>query len=1148
MPKWTTEQQTAIDERHKNLLVSAAAGSGKTAVLIERIVGLIIDDEIPIDTFLIVTYTNAAAGEMRERLLKKIMEKLEDMPDNQFLKNQVNQLGAAQISTIHSFCITVVRTYFYKVSLDPTFKMGDSYDLELLREEAINDVFEKEYFLEAEDFIELVESYSGNRGDTGLREMVLKVYDFILSKPAPFEWLETVIKRYDVGEDTNYWIERYIDDIKGQLEDGKALLLNCLPLCQVEDGPEEYLAAIESDLSGVEDLLKRLDNSLDSYNEGLLLYKSQRLKTIGKARKEIVDKDLQDEVKGLRALYKDKVIKPLQKSAIHKDEQGLISEFVVLHRRLGTILRLVESFKLAYQTLKLEKNLLDFSDLEHYTIELLKDEGVRQSLNKKFEYIFVDEYQDANEIQEAIIQGICREDNLFMVGDVKQSIYKFRLADPSIFLSKMSLFKEGGINKRIDLSKNFRSRASVLEGINEIFKRLMSKTFGEIEYDAAASLYPGREDANENNHPVEVQLLINEEEDSTDDQINDLKNIEKEAHYIAKRIHRLQSEDKYDFEDMVILLRGAKTDGPIMAEIFATYGIPTYLEAGGEYFEAIEVKMLLSLLHIVDNVEQDIPLLTVLRSPIGAFTTEELAVIRDCNKKITYYEALQSYMMDNDNVLSEKIRAFVLKIEAWSNRSKIESLEGLIWEMVHNNAFLSFIESLPEGGRRLKNIEVLIDKVSQLQTLGGLSLFKLISVLEKIEEFSVDMGGQGIVQQDKSTVKIMTIHKSKGLEFPVVFLAGTNKRFNLRDAQGHLLMHKDHGLGLKYVDPWKRLTTKSVPQLVIKQRILEENLAEEMRVLYVAMTRAVDRLIITGVVKKIEQSEKKWHIGDSLFNLKRATGYLDWIMMILQSESINKAYFKVEQQSMTDVFTENRLSSQSKDSILSLLSNHEISNEVKNGYKTLETMDAYSEEETLPAKVSVSSLKRMAQSTSSSYQQPLPNLVKLPKFLQDMSELAPEERGTLIHHLFRHIDYNKVSSFDALKGQIQALAKKGIAQTEGLNDRDYKKMMSFIDSSIGQRLIKSNKIKRETPFVVKKKIDGAEVLVQGIIDLYFEESDSIVLLDFKTDRIGKEKLEERSQQYHQQLSLYAEAIEKITGKAVTERYLYFLELGIANKL
>ncbi len=1148
MPKWTKEQQSAIDERGKNLLVSAAAGSGKTAVLIERIIGLIVKDEIPIESFLIVTYTNAAAGEMRERLLKKIMERLEEMPDNEFLKTQVAQLGNAQISTIHSFCITVVRTYFYKLSLDPTFKMGDTYDLELLREEAINEVVEKEYFLESEDFIELVESYSGNRGDTELRDMVLKVYDFILSKPAPFTWLESVIERYDVGEDTNYWIDRYMDDIKEQLQDGRLLLKKCLPLCQLDEGPEEYLAAIESDLSGVEDLIQRIETSLDSFNEGLLNYKSQRLKTIGKARKEIVDSDLQEEVKTLRGLYKDKVIKPLQKSAIHKDENGIKSEFIILHRRLKTILRLVEHFKIAYQELKLEKNLLDFSDLEHYTIELLKDEGVRFNLSQKFNYIFVDEYQDANEIQEAIIQGICRKDNLFMVGDVKQSIYKFRLADPSIFLSKMTLFKEGGVNQRIDLSKNFRSRASVLEGINEIFKQLMSIKFGEIDYDEAASLYPGREDANEKNHPVEIQLLINEDDDEVEDQINDLKNIEKEAHYIAKRIHRLHEEDGVGYEDVVILLRGAKTDGPIMAEIFATYGIPTYLEAGGEYFEAVEVKILLSLLRIVDNIEQDIPLLTVLRSPIGRFTTEELAIIRQNDKKVTYYEALQGYLMDHNDSLSDKIKTFILKIEEWSERSKIESLEGLIWEIIHNNGLLSFIEALPEGARRVKNIEILIDKVSQLQSVGGLSLFKLITILEKIEEFSVDMGGQGIIQQEKSTVKIMTIHKSKGLEFPVVFLAGANKRFNLRDAQGHLLMHKDHGLGLKYVDPWKRLTTKSIPQLVIKQRILEENLAEEMRVLYVAMTRAVDRLIVTGVVKNIEQSEKKWIIGDSLFNLKRATGYLDWLMMILNASSINKSYFKVEHQSMTDVFTVNRLDSQSKESILSILSAHEVPSEKWEQLSTLKTMDDYCDDDVLPAKVSVSSLNKHSEIDAINYQQSLPTLIKQPKFLKLTNQLAPEERGTLIHHLFRHIDFQSTISFEALKEQIDMLSKKGIAQIEGLIETDYRKMMTFIESPLGKRLSQSTKIKRETPFVVKKKLNGAEVLVQGIIDLYFEEAGGIVLIDFKTDRIGNDLIDRRSKQYKQQLSLYSEAIESITGKTVIERYLYFLELGVANRL
>lgn len=804
MPKWTEAQQLAIDARNQNLLVSAAAGSGKTAVLIERIVGLIVEDQVPIDTFLIATYTNAAAGEMRERLLNKILEKLEERPEDRFLKEQMSRIGMAQISTIHSFCITVVRTYFYKLSLDPTFKMGDTYDLELLREEAVNDVFEKEYFLEALDFLELVEAYSGNRGDTALREMVLKVYDFVLSKPYPFQWLENMAERYNVGEETNYWIDRYKNHIRLQLEEGIVLLNKCLPLCQIEEGPMAYLSAIESDLAAAKTLLSALDQSLDDFNEQLHLYKSQRLKAIPKARKEIVDPYLQEQVKHMRDLYKKKVVQALQKSSIQKDEQGLISEFVVLYRRLHTLLRLVQSFKESYQALKLEKNLLDFSDLEHYTIELLKDEGVRQNLQNKFAYIFVDEYQDANEIQEAIIQGIARQDNVFMVGDVKQSIYKFRLADPSIFLSKMEAFKDGGINRRIDLSKNFRSKTSILESTNELFKWLMSKDFGEINYDETAYLYPGRTDADDDTKPIEIQLIVDKDETRADDLdgvLTDLKGIEKEAHYISRRMTQLHEAEGYDYSDMVVLLRGAKTDGPVMAEIFASYGIPTYLEAGGEYFEAIEVKILLALLNIVDNIEQDVALLTVLRSPFGGFLAEDLVHIRKDDKKVTYYEAMQGYLLTHDNTLAEKVKDFLMKIESWSERCRLEPLDTLVWEMIQADGFLTFIRALPEGERRLKNIEVLMDKVSQLQGMGGLSLYKLIRVLDKIEDFSVDMGGQGVSQQEQSAVKIMTIHKSKGLEFPVVFLAGANKRFNLRDAQGSLLLHKDHGLGLKYVDP-----------------------------------------------------------------------------------------------------------------------------------------------------------------------------------------------------------------------------------------------------------------------------------------------------------------------------------------------------------
>lgn len=1147
MPKWTEEQLSAITTRHKNLLVSAAAGSGKTAVLIERIVGLIINDEIPIDSFLIVTYTNAAAGEMRERLLKKITEKLIEMPDNAFLKEQIYQLGNAQISTIHSFCIMVVRNYFYKLSLDPTFKIGDSYDLELLREEALNDVLEKEYFLGEADFLELVESYSGNREDTALRDMIHKIYEFILSKPNPFEWLTSVMARYDVAEDTNYWLYHYKQDIRQQLLEGRGLLEACLPLCQVEEGPEEYLVAIQSDLTMCQDLIDRLEDSLDAYHEGLMAYKSMTLKRIAKSRKEIVDVELQEQVKELRKLYKDKVIKTLKDSAIYKDEQGLISEFIVLHKRLKTIYRLVEAFRDQYRYLKSEKNLLDFSDLEHYTIELLKEADIRQNLSDKFNYIFVDEYQDANEIQEAIIQGIVKADNLFMVGDVKQSIYKFRLADPSIFLNKMALYKEGGINERIDLSKNFRSRSSILKGINELFKRLMSKAFGEIEYDESAYLYPGREDADLLNHPVEIQMITEDKDSGLEDNIAALDNIEKEAHYIAKRIDGLHRLDGYAYEDIVVLLRGAKSSGPLMAEIFAGYGIPSYLEAGGEYFEAIEVKILLGLLNVIDNCEQDIPMLTVMRSIFGRFSTEELSQIRVGDKGVTYYEAMQGYMLIHSDDLSDKTRNFLLMIEAWAERSIREPLEALIWEIVHETGFLAFIEALPEGERRLKNIEVLIDKVAKLESLGSLSLFRLIRILEKIEDFSGDMGSQSGQKQETSSVRIMTIHKSKGLEFPVVFLAGANRNFNLRDAQGNMLLHKDHGMGLKYVDPWRRTASKSVPQVVIKQKILEENLSEEMRVLYVALTRAVDRLIITGLVKHYETSEKKWSIGDDLFNLKRARSYLDWIMMILRGGHVNSRYFEIGQQALDEVFESHRLQEGSAIQVLSLLKSHVISDEQKVAMASIVTMDAYEDAETLPAKVSVSSLKRL-KLQDYQQQQALPTLIEKPRFMMSEGALAPEERGTKIHHLLRHLDYDAVHSYDALKGEIDTLASKGIISIEGLNEGDYRKLLLFFESPLGQRIKRANTLKREAPFVFSKKINGKELLIQGIIDLYFEEDDGIVLVDFKTDKIGADDVEHRSQNYEQQIELYAEAIESITGKAVKERYLYFLEIGLENRL
>ncbi|MBN2899059.1 MAG: PD-(D/E)XK nuclease family protein, partial [Clostridia bacterium] len=574
----------------------------------------------------------------------------------------------------------------------------------------------------------------------------------------------------------------------------------------------------------------------------------------------------------------------------------------------------------------------------------------------------------------------------------------------------------------------------------------------------------------------------------------------------------------------------------------------SYLEAGGEYFEAVEVKILLGLLNVIDNCEQDIPMLTVMRSIFGGFSTEEMAMIRAHNKGMSYYEAMQAYMLDTDDPLADKIRDFLLKIEAWAERAAYEPLEALLWEIVYDNGFLAFVEALPEGDRRLKNIELLIDKISQLEAVGGLSLYKLIRVLEKIEDFSVDMGGQGGQQQEMACVKIMTIHKSKGLEFPVVFLAGANRKFNLKDVQGSMLLHKDHGIGLKYVDPWRRITTKSVPQVVIKQRILEENLAEEMRVLYVALTRAVDRLIITAYVGNLETSEKKWMIGDTLFNLKRGRSYLDWIMMILKGDHTDKRHFKIDYQLVDEVFLHRRLGDRQTNGVVDLLANHQVAPSFAETMSQLKTMDHYVMRETLPAKISVSSMKRLIKAEAYHYQQALPPLVEKPKFMQDNQQLAPEERGTRIHHILRHIDYRASSTYEGLMTAIDTLEARGIVSKEGLQEEDYRKIGDFLKSSLGERIVRASDVKREAPFVFKKKIDDTEVLVQGIIDLYFNEGDDIVLVDFKTDHISIDQVESRSRQYLQQLDMYAEAIERITGKCVSQRYLYFLEIGIASAI
>ncbi len=1138
---WTHEQSLAIHTRNKNLLISAAAGSGKTAVLIERIKTLIVDDKYEIDKFLIVTYTNAAAAEMRERLLKKLILEFEKKPHDVFLKNQIHSLGNAQISTLHSFCINLVRSYFYKLDVDSSFKIGDTYNLELLKQDAINQIFENQYELNDDNFIDLVEAYTSNRKDDELRQMVLKIYDFILSKPNYFEWFEGVIKSYE--GDTGFWLSNYKKDIQTRLNEAKIILKRAFDICDLPSAPKEYQKAISSDIASLENLIASLQN-LEEFNHYLSNYTYERLGRISKDRKDCIDVELQESVKNLRKIYKDKFIKDLSENAIYKTESEILEEFKIISIRLKSLYQLVYEFEKEYSKLKFEQNLLDFSDVEHFTIKLLKDDEVRKAIQKRFDYVFVDEYQDVNEVQECIISGVARKDNLFMVGDVKQSIYKFRLANPSIFINKMNLYTNSNMDQRIDLSKNFRSSVKILEGINQIFNRLMSVEFGEISYDKTAYLYPPS-DKLDNADKLDIDIVY---QTDLEGEFESLSSIEKEAYYIANKISQINKNNAYSYNDIVILLRGTKSNGKPIAKILSEHGIPCFVESTGEYFEAIEVKTVISLLKIIDNIEQDIPLLTVLRSKFFDFTIKDLVEIRKSDKKCTYYEAMYAYMMDNRDDLSKKIADFFENVQNWCRRSKYESLDSLIWEILNHNDFINFITNLPEGERRLKNIQNLLNKISELLSQGELSFYRLIKILEQMQDFTGDIGVSNVTLSSEC-VKIMTIHKSKGLEFPIVFVSGSNKKFNLRDSYGNILMHKDMGIALKYVDHIQRYSSKSIPQAIIKRKILEENLSEEMRILYVALTRAVDKLIVTGFVKNLDTSIRKWEMGADIFNLKMASSYMEWIMMILMSNNVDLSYFNCNKIDIASILTSTSIDDNKMNfkNILDIdYQNISLDSEEFEKFKFNNSENLPTLEHSLPIKLSVSAINKM--NLENEFSPIIPTLKTVPEFLKKDMQLSATQRGTLIHNILSYIDYSRTDELSDIENQLEELKLKNIICMDGLNKTDIQNIYKFFQSKIGQRAKKSKLIKKETAFVFKDIINSNEVYVQGIIDLYFEEDDEIVLVDFKTDGVSYKDVELKAKNYYKQIELYSKALSKITGKTVKNRYLYFLELSYVYRI
>lgn len=1193
MAAWTEEQKAAIQARGSNLLVSAAAGSGKTAVLVERIIRLIIDDGIDIDRLLIVTFTHAAAGEMRERIGSAILAEMEKKDEHEaHLRRQVNLLGRSSISTIHSFCTEVVRRNFHTINIDPNFRVCDQIEADLLKKQVMEELLEAEYEKGTETFLELVEMFGSSRDDTALADLILKVFGFMQSQPYPLAWLEARIDDFRTGAADFYsspWHKALAEQIDMELAGARALFGEALQLTTIPGGPLTYDNALNHDLALVGNLQSSLAEGLEEFLNQLPGVKHASLPRVPAE----TNPALKDRAQNLRNAGK-KIIKDLQQKLSRSLDQYL-EDIHLLYPCMQCLYHLEEEFTERYHNLKMEKNLVDFNDLEHYTLQILADPAIAQEYKARFDYIFVDEYQDSNLVQETILHFIRREHNLFMVGDVKQSIYRFRLADPGLFMSKYRSFQESELapDRRINLTSNFRSRGGILAAVNYIFTVIMSRNFGEMDYDENARLNPGIELPPDRDEAAEVLLIDranngndSEEIETTDadEMLEEISSIEAEAYVAAGRIKALLKEKIFDrekeewrsvdFRDIAVLMRTTRNWSGVFQDVFNTEGIPAFADVNGGYFEAPEVDLMLNLLTLIDNRRQDIPLLSIMRSPIGGFYLSELITIRiNCADK-SFFEAVQTYRENQNDDLAQKLSQFMEALEKWRQESRFMHLDEFIWKLLMETGYYYYAGAMPGGRQRQANLRLLLDKANQYQQTSMQGLFNFIKFIERLKTGSSDVGTARLLGENENVVRIMSIHKSKGLEFPVVILAGLGKKFNLSDSSAAVLLHKDMGIGPRYIDIEKRTSADTIARIAMKQRIRMESLAEEMRILYVGTTRPREKLIMVGTVKNLEKTAEKWSQSISPFSLARGQNYLDWIGPALlrhpNGEPIRPAGFEITPESVAD---ESRWK-------ITLINSGDIVKEIKQqaneAYVLCQRLadyepDVYSSQKSLvdsrlnwcyqhveatrlPSKLSVTRIKDLKTGDLNTIHKDESHMVKRNRLDRSEPLISARERGTIMHFVMQHLDFFRIASVHEINTQIEEMVNRELLLPEAAETVDVYKIMSFCQSDLGRRMTASSYLQREVPFNLRYSAEKVfdklydcdeELLIQGVIDVFFEEDHELVLVDFKTDRVTPDNYRELVNQYKVQINLYREALETIKQSKVKESYLYFFDTAEA---
>ncbi len=1227
---WTNEQREAIYTRGSNLLVAAAAGAGKTAVLVERIIQMIIDEKNPvdIDRLLVVTFTNAASAEMRERVGEAIARELSKHPESSILQRQLVLLNKSRITTIHSFCLDVIKNYFHLIDLDPKFRIADETEVVLLKSETIEDLFEKKYENKDKDFLGLIECYCSNRDDSALIEIVLSLYNFAKSSPFPEKWLNDMSDKFNVPDDFDFgnsiWAKSLLSNARIELKGMTKAVKSALNIVKGEETLAPYEANFQEDLSLINDLAISTDKSFENFAKLLASSKFSTLKRCGKD----VNREKKEQVQGLRDKYK-KQLKEMGEEILSTLNENMAEHIKELYPMMKCLGALVIAFDNDYIKAKRSKGIIDFNDIEHLTLNILtkvtEDGDILPSeaaieLRQKYEEVLIDEYQDSNTVQEYILGVVSRRDsdnpNVFMVGDVKQSIYRFRQAKPELFLAKYNSYSEevGAKNRKVLLFKNFRSREGIINGVNFIFRAIMSENIGELNYNDKEELKLGAKfeeiDSEVFNslgdnelHIIEKNSNLEEIDQGEADE-EDIDRIRLEARMVAKRITELiNPKDKpyavFDkntkeyrgarFKDIVVLLRATKNWAPTFMDELKKQDIPVFADAGTGYFETTEIKTILALLMVIDNPLQDIPLLAVMRSPIASFSDEEIISIRGGDKTVNFYEALKSICknFELNREFTEKCSQFVKLLDKFRDKSIYIPIDEFIWYLYTETGYYGYVGAMQGGMQRQANLRILFQRAKAYESTSYKGLFNFINFINRLKTSSKDMGSAKILGENEDVVRIMSIHKSKGLEFPIVIMAGCGKNFNLRDVSKPILLHYDLGIGPDYVNFKRRIAYPTIFKNAIKKKIKIESLSEEMRILYVAATRAKEKLIIIGAVNDLAKAAVKWssEVGSDEAKISenvilQGRNYLDWIcppvmnhkdgevlrnqagieygdVKLLQNNSRWKVLLWkrdeiVQNQEGIQDKTENIRTQDKLEHILSEIeSNPPKTQYYKDIDKRLSWEYKYKDSNRIPSSISVTELKGQ-RSTEEDYSKNLfpPVLKKRPAFMEDKKQLTPSERGTAMHSVMQRLNFNRGVDVLNIKKQMDEMIFRELITENQAKAVDKDKIATFFESEIGKRMLLSQNVKREVPFVIRLKASDIYkvrseeyIMLQGAIDCYFEEGDDLILVDYKTDYVTDENINIVVEKYRNQLVYYSIALEKIIGKSVKEKYLYLFYDG-----